>query len=677
MRKVFNLRKSESGQILIFVMIVVAVAALIIPASLSLTGASHRSTQLSKEDMQRFYAADTGIEDALYKIGDLSLPLPDVGDDPLNGNTTNMTVNEYDVSYTITRTAGAYIIASTASYPEGLRGPDTRVETSAPLCVLEIEINPPAGGNTVPDAGQYTYRKNTVVSLQAEANGGYNFVNWSGNGTVEMDNPNAASTTIRMKDNYAIQANFEAEGEEYYLRVLIEPPNSGDTTPTPDGYHWYNEGANVTLGATPAACFEWNVWSGDVGAVDDVDAANTFVIMGGNYTIWANFNEIHYQLNISHNTGGHVTTPGEGFYLEDCGEVVNLVAVPEDGYEFDKWTGGAGAIANVNAATTTITMNGNYGIVANFKHNPGFPCLRYGIASTGGGVTVSKTVKVEFSTDGDVYINGNMIVDIDAKINGNAYATGSITLRTGAEITGEAYASGGGVSLGKFSIIGGDVYAKGGNIQVGQSAIIQGSATATGSITIGKDGQIVGSKNPGTPPASFPPFPNNPAADADWAGLAAAYEAEADAGGTHAGNLEVPIGTSENFGLDGEHITGNLIVKNGATLTLGGKAVYVDGYIDISPNCKIIGPGYLVAEGSVTMWTNNDVPPSELPLIMSVNGDVYCKNNGVLNAVLIAPNGRVTIEENAQIYGAVLGKYISTNNNFSVYYDEALDNECE
>jgi len=42
------------------------------------------------------------------------------------------------------------------------------------------------------------------------------------------------------------------------------------------------------------------------------------------------------------------------------------VAVADEGYRFDRWTGDVGTIADVNAAITTITMNGDYSITANF-----------------------------------------------------------------------------------------------------------------------------------------------------------------------------------------------------------------------------------------------------------------------------------------------------------------------
>jgi hypothetical protein len=73
-----------------------------------------------------------------------------------------------------------------------------------------------------------------------------------------------------------------------------------------------------------------------------------------------------YQLAISSGSGGNVTTPGEGTFPYPAGTVVQLAATPDDGYQFRSWTGDIQHIANPNAASTTITMNGSYAILANF-----------------------------------------------------------------------------------------------------------------------------------------------------------------------------------------------------------------------------------------------------------------------------------------------------------------------
>ena len=74
-----------------------------------------------------------------------------------------------------------------------------------------------------------------------------------------------------------------------------------------------------------------------------------------------------YQLTISSGSGGNVTLPGEGTFTYDAGAAVPLLATPDDGYEFHLWTGDIEHITGPNLASTTITMNGNYAVVANFQ----------------------------------------------------------------------------------------------------------------------------------------------------------------------------------------------------------------------------------------------------------------------------------------------------------------------
>jgi len=73
-----------------------------------------------------------------------------------------------------------------------------------------------------------------------------------------------------------------------------------------------------------------------------------------------------YNVAISSTEGGSITTPGEDTFTYDEGDVVNLVAEADEGYQFANWTGDVDTIDDVNGASTTITMNGNYSITANF-----------------------------------------------------------------------------------------------------------------------------------------------------------------------------------------------------------------------------------------------------------------------------------------------------------------------
>ena len=77
-------------------------------------------------------------------------------------------------------------------------------------------------------------------------------------------------------------------------------------------------------------------------------------------------NPISYTLTISNTEGGEVMNPGEGVFTYKEVTIVNLVATPDSNYRFVKWSGDVGTIGDVNAATTIITINGNYSIMANF-----------------------------------------------------------------------------------------------------------------------------------------------------------------------------------------------------------------------------------------------------------------------------------------------------------------------
>jgi len=74
-----------------------------------------------------------------------------------------------------------------------------------------------------------------------------------------------------------------------------------------------------------------------------------------------------YNLTISSTEGGSVTTPGEGTSTYDEGTVVSLSASPSTDYRFVNWTDNVSTVAHINAASTTITMNGNYEIIADFE----------------------------------------------------------------------------------------------------------------------------------------------------------------------------------------------------------------------------------------------------------------------------------------------------------------------
>jgi hypothetical protein len=104
-----------------------------------------------------------------------------------------------------------------------------------------------------------------------------------------------------------------------------------------------------------------------------------------------------YSLTIFTTEGGEITPPGDGSFAYDGGTVVPLVTFPHTGYRFVNWTGNIDTIADVNSASTTITMNDDYSVTAKFVRQYGLI-----ISSTIGGlVTMPGEGKYTYD-EGDV-----------------------------------------------------------------------------------------------------------------------------------------------------------------------------------------------------------------------------------------------------------------------------------
>jgi len=243
-------------------------------------------------------------------------------------------------------------------------GAVTELDLSVELDQYDLEVTSTEGGDvTDPGEGNFTYWQGTVVDLLAVADPDFVFVNWTGD-VGDMGNTTAADTTITMNGNYAIQANFEALPN---VDLTVTSSAGGNVTEPGEGTFTYVEGTVVDLLAVPDLGFVFANWTGDVGTVANVNAADTTITMDENHAIQANFTEVGTkQLTVTSGAGGSATEPGEGIFTYTTGAVVDLLAVPDLGFVFADWTGDVGDVGNTTAADTTITMNDDYAIQANF-----------------------------------------------------------------------------------------------------------------------------------------------------------------------------------------------------------------------------------------------------------------------------------------------------------------------
>jgi LPXTG-motif cell wall-anchored protein len=191
-------------------------------------------------------------------------------------------------------------------------------------------------------------------------------------GTIVLDkNGNPLETLTISVD--AVPSCPPPEGGYVILPYNFGP--SGATFNPPITVTWHYDQADIPADVseqnlTVAYC---NVATGQWVPVSAVVNANTNTITAtvSHFTTFALIGTtvVQYTLTVASTVYGSVTTPGEGTFTYDEGMVVNLVASATTGYRFTKWTGDVSTIANVNAATTTITMNGSYSITANFEFN--------------------------------------------------------------------------------------------------------------------------------------------------------------------------------------------------------------------------------------------------------------------------------------------------------------------
>jgi hypothetical protein len=223
---------------------------------------------------------------------------------------------------------------------------------------------------TAPGEGVFIYPTGTNVTLIAEADTGnhYHFAQWTGDvGTV--GNATEATTSIIMEGSYSITAEFELDPGWYAL--VVASTDGGSVTDPGEGTFVYPAAANVSLSAQPEEGYEFVRWTGNVSTIGDVYAADTTIAMNSSYAITANFESVHpeptAQLTVSSTIGGSVTSPGEGTFSYALGDEVSLVAEAVTGYHFTGWSGDVEAIASVDSASTTITMDDSYSIIANFS----------------------------------------------------------------------------------------------------------------------------------------------------------------------------------------------------------------------------------------------------------------------------------------------------------------------
>lgn len=84
-------------------------------------------------------------------------------------------------------------------------GPAGSAVAQDSACELCVEHSPAKAGRVTPDTGTYRYQPNSVVTLSAEPQPGYQFAYWIG----DVSNPKTPSTTVRLDTSKIVVAVFK------------------------------------------------------------------------------------------------------------------------------------------------------------------------------------------------------------------------------------------------------------------------------------------------------------------------------------------------------------------------------------------------------------------------------------------------------------------------------------
>lgn len=143
------------------------------------------------------------------------------------------------------------------------------------------------GGSVIePGEGTFILVRGASLLLKAVPDEGYRLVSWTSDANIRHQK--REEVVIEVNGAYSVTAEFEKIRK---CRLTVSDPEGGEVVKPGSGMFTYDSGDKVRLEANAERGFEFVNWTGDVGTVIGVNAARTDIIMEGNYSIVANFEE--------------------------------------------------------------------------------------------------------------------------------------------------------------------------------------------------------------------------------------------------------------------------------------------------------------------------------------------------------------------------------------------------
>lgn len=214
----------------------------------------------------------------------------------------------------------------------------TDITLTAEFAINVYNVTLSAVNGTVTGAGEYEH--GTTANITAVAAEGYHFVKWS-------DGDTNATRTIKVTSNVTLTAEFA-------INVYTVTLNADDEKGRVVGAGSYSYGETVTIVALANEHYHFVKWSDG----DENDVRVITII--DNITLTAEFAPNMYELVLTCNSEeGRVI--GAGSY--EYGKEVTIVAMPNSGYHFVKWSDGD------ENDVRTIVIESNITLTAEFASN--------------------------------------------------------------------------------------------------------------------------------------------------------------------------------------------------------------------------------------------------------------------------------------------------------------------
>lgn len=267
-------------------------------------------------------------------------------------------------------TENGSVVSSNATYTFTVTGNRTLVANFTLNSYNVSVVANPVDGGSVTGAGTYNHNSNVIVS--ATANIGYQFANWTEDGSVVSTN---ANYSFQINASRSLVANFLINS----YTITANANNSAWGTVTGGGSYNYN--ATATLTATPEAHYHFVSWS-------DGNTQNPrYITVTESASYTAIFAIDQHLITVVANPSEGGTVTGGGTY--DYGSSITINATANTGYHFVSWSDNS-----IAEASRSYVVSGDATITANFVENEATTYVITATAGNGGTITPAGSIIV-------------------------------------------------------------------------------------------------------------------------------------------------------------------------------------------------------------------------------------------------------------------------------------------